>query len=422
MFSLSPDQFRARFPILKRRVYVNSCSQGALSTDVEAALHEWIRSWHEGGSPWDLWVEQVEVLRAAFAASIGADADEIAVMPAASGGINAIASALDFTGPRRGVVMGEFEFPTMAQAWLAQQRRGAQITWARATGDTLPVDAYEAVVDETHADRARHARLLQKRAQDRPRRREHAVPRPWSPGVHGRLPAHGLRPAQRARAGRRFHGDGLFEVLAVAVRDWLSVCAARPHRTAAAVDHRLVRARQSVCLPHRRARLARHGAPIRERHPASAKRLSRRWLPCACWNEIGYDVVASQIGRLVARFHEAASAAGFIVRTPRNPRARGPLVVVQSVDAPALVERLAGQGVIASARGNGLRISFHAYNNEADVDAVVAALKVNEHAPPRCLKCLRCLEVPRCLRCSHCTCPRCTVGTQVHDLSAPQAP
>ncbi len=98
MSRLSPEQFRSRFPIFERRVYVNSCSQGALSKDVEAAVAEWIHTWHEGGSPWELWVEQVEALRAAFAASIGAEADEVAVMPAASGGINAIASALDFGG------------------------------------------------------------------------------------------------------------------------------------------------------------------------------------------------------------------------------------------------------------------------------------------------------------------------------------
>ena len=85
----------------------------------------------------------------AFARSIGAHADEIAVVPSASAGINAIATALHFSGPRRRVVMGDFEFPTMAQAWLAQERRGAAIAWARATGDNLPVEAYEAVVDET---------------------------------------------------------------------------------------------------------------------------------------------------------------------------------------------------------------------------------------------------------------------------------
>ena len=46
------------------------------------------------------------------------------------------------------------------------------------------------------------------------------------------------------------------------------------------------------------------------------------------------------------------------------------------MDAPALVSRLAARGIVASCRGNGLRVSFHAYNNEDDVDAVVTALEV----------------------------------------------
>jgi hypothetical protein len=46
MSRLSPSQFRSRFPIFGRRIYVNSCSQGALSTDVEASMQEYIASWH----------------------------------------------------------------------------------------------------------------------------------------------------------------------------------------------------------------------------------------------------------------------------------------------------------------------------------------------------------------------------------------
>ena len=47
---------------------------------------------------------------------------------------------------------------------------------------------------------------------------------------------------------------------------------------------------------------------------------------------------------------------------------------MQSLDAPALVQKLAGRGIIASCRGNGLRVAFHAYNTDEDVDAVMNAL------------------------------------------------
>src|SRR5262245_45911360 len=111
--AMTPEAFRARFPICSRRVYVNSCSQGALSIDVEQAMRAYLDSWHESGSPWEMWVEQVEKLRARFAAAIGAGADEIAVMPSASGGIHAVASALRFDRPRSAGVLGALQFPAL---------------------------------------------------------------------------------------------------------------------------------------------------------------------------------------------------------------------------------------------------------------------------------------------------------------------
>ena len=143
-------QFRSRFPIFKRKIYLNSCSQGALSDEVEAALADHVRSWHEQGSPWDLWIQKYEETRATFARFIGASADEVAVVPSASAGINAVASALDFV-ERPKVVMGEFEFPTMGHAWLAQKPRGAQIEFISAQDERLDAQAYARVVDDRTA-------------------------------------------------------------------------------------------------------------------------------------------------------------------------------------------------------------------------------------------------------------------------------
>src|SRR5215813_5488221 len=97
---------RARFPVLREKIYLNSCSQGALSDAVENGFREYLATWHEHGSPWDLWVERYEASRAQFAALIGATADEVAVVPYASAGINSIASALTFGG-RKKIVLGE---------------------------------------------------------------------------------------------------------------------------------------------------------------------------------------------------------------------------------------------------------------------------------------------------------------------------
>jgi selenocysteine lyase/cysteine desulfurase len=135
------NSIRSRFPVFQEKIYLNSCSQGALSNDVESALLAQLRSWHEEGSPWERWVEIYEASRASFARFIGATADEVAVVASASAGINSVASALDF-GRRSKVVMGEFEFPTMGQIWLAQEPRGAVIDFIPSEENRLPADAY----------------------------------------------------------------------------------------------------------------------------------------------------------------------------------------------------------------------------------------------------------------------------------------
>jgi selenocysteine lyase/cysteine desulfurase len=382
MSKLTPAQFRSRFPIFNHRIYVNSCSQGALSTDVETAMHEYAESWRDAGSPWELWVEKVEQLRGRLAASIGADPDEIAVMPSASAGINAIASALSFgdrvespaRDPRSEVVLGEFEFPTMAQIWLAQQRRGATIRWARANGDRLEVEAYERVIDaRTLLVPATHVCFrnghktdigaLTKVAHDRGAfvfvddyQRTGSSPI----DVHALdidFMVTGCLKYLLAAAGVAFLyvRRDLIDRLEPAVTGWFG----RVNPFAFRIDE--------IDWPPAATRFETGTPPVVNAYLAIAA--------VDLLDRIGYDVIGRQVEHLVERYCAAAEAAGFVVRTPSHPERRGPLVVVQSLDAPGLVSRLAARGIIASCRGNGLRVSFHAYNNEEDVDEVIAALE-----------------------------------------------
>jgi selenocysteine lyase/cysteine desulfurase len=370
------DEFRSRFPIFKRRVYVNSCSQGALSTDVDGALRGYLDSWHESGSPWEMWVAEVERLRARFAASIGAGVDEIAVMPSASAGINAVASALSFTGPRSHVVIGDFEFPTMAQIWLAQERRGASIRRARALStapDMLPLEAYDRVIDErTLIVPATHVCFRNGHKSD----------------IAGLVRLSHDRGAYVFLDDYQRTGSGPIDVHALGV-DFMVTGCLKYLIAAAGIAFLYVRRdlieRFEPTVTGWFGRVNPFAFRIDELDwPAGANRFESGTPPVPnayaalagleLLDRIGYDVVGKQVDHLVAGYASAAADAGFVVRTPAAADRRGPLVVVQSVDGPALVEKLAARGIIASCRGNGLRIAFHGYNTEGDVDAVVSAL------------------------------------------------
>ncbi len=372
--TLSLQEFRSRFPILDRRVYVNNCSQGALSTDVTAAIGEYLASWHEHGSPWELWVEHMERLRRSFAAAVGALPEEIAVVPSASAGINAVASALRFDSSRATVVMGEFEFPTMAQAWLAQQRRGATIRWVRAEGDELHARSYAAAVGEdtlivplTHVcfrngfktdveaiTRTCHDRGALVMLDDYQRTGSSPI------DVHALgvdFMVTGCLKYLLGTAGIAFLyvRRDLVERFEPTITGWFG----RVNPFAFSID--------TLDWAAAASRFETGTPPIINAYAAGAA--------LGLLSLVGQETIGRQIAHLVDRFATRAHDAGHVVRTPADPARRGPLVVLQSTDAPALVARLQAHGVIASCRGSGLRVSFHGYNTERDVDAVLDALR-----------------------------------------------
>jgi selenocysteine lyase/cysteine desulfurase len=374
MSTLTVEQFRERFPIFRRRCYVNSCSQGALSIDVEDAMRGWLASWHEHGSPWETWVESVETLRGEFAAAIGASRDEIAIVASATAGINAIASALDFGGPRREVVMGDFEFPTMAHPWLAQARRGAVVRWARASGDLLPTEAYQAVIGErTLIVPATHVCFRNGHRTDI---------RALTALAH----AHGayvfLDDFQRT-------GSGPIDVHELGV-DFMVTGALKYLIAAAGIGFLYVRRDLIERFQPTVTGWFARANPFAYRHdtldwPTTAARFEAGTPPVPSayaalaglrlLNQVGFEAIGRHVGRLVTHYRAEVEAAGFAVRTPADPARRGPLVVVESTDGPTLVSRVAARGIIASCRDNGLRVSFHAYNDDADVTTVLEALE-----------------------------------------------
>src|SRR5882762_1007633 len=60
------ERCRRRFPIFEHQVYINSCSQGALSDSVRNAYEQYLADWDEKGAPWEYWVERQEAARGAF--------------------------------------------------------------------------------------------------------------------------------------------------------------------------------------------------------------------------------------------------------------------------------------------------------------------------------------------------------------------
>lgn len=115
--------YREMFPILKEKAHLGNCSQSPQSVPVMKAMEEYLDNWRSVGMDWSFWMEGVERAKASFARLIHADATDIAVVGSVSDAISMIASALPH-GNKNHVVTTVGEFPTVGHVWHANQRQG----------------------------------------------------------------------------------------------------------------------------------------------------------------------------------------------------------------------------------------------------------------------------------------------------------
>jgi selenocysteine lyase/cysteine desulfurase len=143
------EALRKEFPVLRRKTYLNSGSYCALANEVRAAFDAYMEDRLLVGANWDVWVTKNESVRNLTATLLNASPDEIAVTASVSAGLNSLASALQFTGARNKVVVSDFEFPTNAQIWHAQEPRGARVVHVpRAADGYIPAEMFEKAIDE----------------------------------------------------------------------------------------------------------------------------------------------------------------------------------------------------------------------------------------------------------------------------------
>ncbi len=366
-------EIRSRFSIFQHKIYLNSCSQGALSDAVQAGLEDYVASWHEQGSPWETWMNRYEEARTAFAQFINASPDQVAIVTSASAGINSVASALNFR-ERKKVVMGEFEFPTMGHVWLGQRVRGAEVQFVKAEGNCIPAVNYEKMIDRntsivplthvcfkngfrsevsavTQIAHRSGALVMLDDYQDCGTRSVDVKALDLDFFVTGTL-KYLLGPPGLAFMYVR---KELISSLVPAVTGWF------------AQTNPFTFDPQHIDLSPTARRFESGSPPVPNLYAAVPGFELLR--------EIGMEYVAGHIKRLTQSLLSCAHDLGIRAKTPAD--SVGPLVVLQCKDSTLLVQKLAENNIVASNRHDGLRISFHVYNTMDDVKAVADVLEKN---------------------------------------------
>jgi selenocysteine lyase/cysteine desulfurase len=369
------EALRKEFPVLQRKTYLNSGSYCALAHEVRAAFEAYMEDRLLVGANWDVWVTKNESVRSLVATLLHASPNEIAVTASVSAGLNALASALSFTAPRNKVVVSDFEFPTNAQIWHAQEPRGAQVVHVpRAADGYIPLEAFEKAVDErTRLVAITHVCFRNGAKLDIPG----IVRIARAKGAHVLLDCYqsvgsldidvkaldvdfavgGMLKYLLGTAGIAFlyARDSYVQSLLPTNSGWFA------QAEIAAMDITANR-------PAPNARRFEAGTPpVVNCYAAEAglKMLLR----------VGAPAIEKRNFALTRRCMDRLEEIGWPSITPREDRRRGATVAVPSRDSARLTTELMQRDIVTSHRDDNVRASFHFYNNEDDVESFIAAMK-----------------------------------------------
>ncbi|GAB3627576.1 cysteine desulfurase [Pandoraea terrae] len=143
---LDNTAIRIEFPVTNRMLYLDSAHQTPLCIRVRAALEQFFTEGYEMAGPKPVWLERVEVVRARLANFIGAAPDEIAYTKNTSEGLNIAANAIDLK-PGDNVLMIEGDHPNNAYAWLNLKRKGVDIRFIKLETDVASAETFAPHID-----------------------------------------------------------------------------------------------------------------------------------------------------------------------------------------------------------------------------------------------------------------------------------
>jgi selenocysteine lyase/cysteine desulfurase len=117
---------RAEMPISDKWAYFDHAAVAPLTAPASAALQQWQQEATEDGTTaWPDWAVRREATRTSAAYLIGADVDEIALLPSTTAGINLVAEGIDWQVGDNVVTLDD-EFPSNLYPWLHLERLGVE--------------------------------------------------------------------------------------------------------------------------------------------------------------------------------------------------------------------------------------------------------------------------------------------------------
>jgi selenocysteine lyase/cysteine desulfurase len=364
------SQIRALFPAAENYTYLNTAAAPPLSIH---AAREGKRYYDEmaehGDVPWESWLCQAEKIREKLATFVNAEARCVAFTYSTSHGMNLIAGMLGHCGD---VLCPADEFPSCTLPWL-QQRYRADFVCSRDRGIIDLNDIQKSITANTRVLVTSLVQFATGFRQDlvalgrlcRERNLIFVVDATQGMGVFpidvvnsgiDFLVFSGYKWAQAGYGiGGLYVAPRFLNPASFPGAGWWSVCDPE-----AVINDRLDLKQTAAALEV--------GCP----HFAGIFALGAA---LDLFETVGRSRIEERIHELTDYLHRGLEAEGLKIASPIQREQRSGITIVEMEDPQDIVKHLAENRIIVSARGKGLRVSVHIFNNCDDIDRLLAALR-----------------------------------------------
>ena len=379
---------RNAFPGAQNGIYLQTSASGLVPLAARDAVVRYLDGRINEGGDNATMSDAIERTRTKFAAMLGAEADEIAIVKSVSEGLNLIITSFPWQCGDNAVLCGDLEHPNSIYAlYNMRDRYGIDVRLVSPTADfATPIDTIANTIDDK-------TRLVV------------ASSVTYTTGTRTDLDA--LAVLCRSR--------NVFSLIDGAQ----SIGALELNTRTTPIDAMTVGASKYLCGPHgfgflyvRReaaealqpGSLARYGVDLGEAHEGDRGGESYQLMPAArrfelgIYNfaganavevsldllaEIGVPAIEAHVLGLARSFTTGLLELGLPVMSGRVDHHFSHIVVVGQVDSDAetrallqgLIDHLMAQGVKLSMRQGRLRFSFHGYNTQEEVDHVLSMIR-----------------------------------------------
>lgn len=367
-------KLKKEFPILENTIHVGNCSQSPQCNKVRKTIEDYLDDWSMNGMSWDCWIEETMKAKKEFAKLINADADEVAISTSVSQATSSIASALEPHLNKRKIVTTEAEFPTIGYVWLAQRKHGFDVEFVPIKEGKIDMNSYDKYIDQnTLLTSITHVCYQNGFKQDIEKICELAHHR----GSLAYVDAYQslgtvMVDVKRMKIDMLSSGNlkyllgapGIaFLYISKEILPYL-----KPTVTGWFGQENPFSFKINDLDYAKDARRFETGTP-----PILASYAARAGMEII--NELGVENIQERVEALSDYTIKGALLRGLQVTSPLNPKQKGAITSLKVDDAPKVEKSLKENNIIASARGDVIRIAPHFFTEKNDIDIVMENLK-----------------------------------------------